>query len=90
MFKKQPYEAKLNAAITDALDQLSTLTADSDEYAKAADQIVKLYELKKKSRISPDALVAATANILGILVIVGHERAHVVTSKALAFVTKLR
>ena len=90
MFKKQPYEAALNDAITEALAQLSNLTADSQEYAQTADQVVKLYELKKKSRISPDVLVTAGANILGILVIVGHERAHVVTSKAMSLLGKLR
>lgn len=90
MFKKQPYEAALNDAITDALAELSSHTADSEEYARTADQIVKLYELRKKSRINPDVLVAAGANLLGILVIVGHERAHVVTSKALSLLGKLR
>lgn len=90
MFKKQPYEVALDEAITEALAQLSNLTADSKEYAQTADQVVKLYELRKKNRISPDVLVTAGANILGILVIVGHERAHVVTSKALTLLGKLR
>ena len=90
MFKKPAYEVALDKAINEALAELSTHTADSKEYAQTADQVVKLYQLKKKSRISPDVLVTASANILGILVIVGHERAHVVTSKALAFVAKLR
>lgn len=90
MFKKPPYEAALSQAITDALAELSSHEADSKEYAQTVDQIVKLYELKKKSRISPDVLATAGANLLGILVIVGHERAHVVTSKAMAFLGKLR
>lgn len=90
MFKKPAYEAALDEAITSALAELSSHTADSKEYAATADQIVKLYELRKKRRVSPDALLAAGANVLGILVIVGHERAHVITSKALSFASKLR
>lgn len=90
MFKKPAYEAKLDDAITEALTELTTHEIHTKEYASAADQIVKLYELRKKRRVSPDVMVTAGANLLGVLVIVGHERAHVVTSKALAFVMKLR
>ena len=90
MFKKPAYEAALDDAIMSALNELNGHTAETKEYAATADQIVKLYELRKKRRVSPDALLAAGVNILGIMVIVGHERAHVVTSKALSFVGKLR
>lgn len=41
-------------------------------------------ELRRRWNVSADTVVLAAANLVGILVIVGHERAHVVTSKALS------
>jgi hypothetical protein len=91
---KDPDEKSgLEEAIDTVLSEMAGVTTDSDEYAKMVDQLVKLYSLKDtdaKKRVSPDTLAMITGNLLGILVIVGHERAHVVTSKALSFVTKLR
>jgi hypothetical protein len=40
--------------------------------------------------LSKDTMVLAGANLLGIILIVGHERAHVVTSKAIGFIKMLR
>lgn len=66
----------------------------SKEYAATVDQLLKLSkhkeEVNSKRKVSPDALVTAGASILGILIIVGHEHAHVITTKAIGFVTKAR
>jgi hypothetical protein len=66
----------------------------SDEaYASLVDQLVKLHKLKedeKPSRVSHDTLITAGANLLGIVLIVGHERAHIISSRAKDFVLKLR
>jgi hypothetical protein len=67
-------------------EEMSSIACDSDEFAKMADQASKLYPLKEvdsKKRVSPDVLATVLANLAGIVVIVGHERMHVVTSKAL-------
>lgn len=89
--KQQPENELLINAIDDALRSLDRMNPDDESYAKTVDQIVKLYALKRKpDRISNDALMNISANLLGILMIVGHERAHVVTSKAIGFVQKLR
>lgn len=62
---------------------------DSVEYARKVDQLTKLYSLKdNKSRVSADTLAIVAGNLAGILLIVGHEKAHVVTSKALGFILK--
>lgn len=93
MFNQTPPEkSKLDEAIDNALSELAGPSADSEEYARMVDQLVKLHALKiaeSRPRISPDVKATIAANLAGILVIVGHERAHIVTSKALGFIKKL-
>ena len=64
----------------------------SEEYEHKLRNLVTLYELnrKKKLNVSGDTVVMATVNLLGILLILKHERLNVVSSKALSFVNKLR
>jgi hypothetical protein len=83
----------LDTAIDEALAQLAGIKVDTDEYTKTMDQVTKLYKLKEQTtpkRVSPDAMVLVAGNLLGIVLILGYERAHVVTSKALGFVLKSR
>jgi len=93
MTTQQPSDKTgLEKAIDNVLHEMDGVTADSDEFAKMNDQLVKLHAMKtneSRPRISPDTLATITANLAGILIIVGHERAHIVTSKALGFVRKL-
>lgn len=82
----------LEQAIDRLLSELANETADSEEYARMTDQLVKLHAMKTTEGFrlpSPDALIAAAANILGIILIVNYERVHVVTSKALPFIRPL-
>lgn len=65
-----------------------------EEFAKILDQYNKLAALqhasKRDSRVSADVLATIGANLAGIVLILQHERAHVVASKAVAFIQKLR
>ncbi len=64
-----------------------------EEYAAMTDQLVKLYGLKKvedPKKIDPNTLLTVGGNLTGILMIVGHERANVITSKAVQFVLRAR
>lgn len=68
----------------------------SEEYAAMVDQMDTLYKLREvdvkvnaSQRVSADTWAIVAANLLGIGMIVGHERASVVTSKALSYVMKL-
>jgi hypothetical protein len=84
-------KSKLEQEIDHVLDQLATLDADSKEYSKAVknlDALCKVASYKKDSSISADTLITVTANILGIVLVLGYEQAHVVTSKALSFIVK--
>lgn len=92
--QKPPPDAEgLQKTLDDLFVQMSHVSPDSEEFAQMADQVSKLYVLKEtdsKRRISPDVLATIAANLLGIALIVGHERAHVVTSKAINFLKQLR
>ena len=93
--KKKVHEpTPLDEAIANILSEMQGVNADDKEYAAMADQLVKLMKLKKEIEpswhVSPDVLIAAGANILGILLILNYEKLGIVTSKALSFVAKLK
>lgn len=84
-------------AIDELLVEMHEQDKDSEIYAAMVSQLEKLYGLKEidckvdaGSRVSMDTLTIVAGNVFGILMIVGHERANVVTSKALTLLTKLR
>ena len=95
--KQQPEEERpeLEEAIDMALSELSNHKPYSTEYVKALEQIEKLYKLRApkpelQKPVSLDAVIAVAGNLAGIVLILGYERAHVLTSKALGFVIKSR
>ena len=88
---RKPEDPQLEKTITMLLDELPLYSPHSDEYAAMVARLETLYSLKEKpQRVSPDTLATVVANLTGIVMIVGHERLHVVTSKALQFIMKLR
>lgn len=94
VFKKEKEPTLLEAAIADAHRRLAEVSPTKEEYAKIADQIVKLTKLQSeitsKSRVSADTMALIAANLAGIVLIIGHERLHVITTKAIGFVSKLK
>jgi hypothetical protein len=92
--QKPPAEKSgLEKAIDRVLEEMDNETVDSEPYAQMVDQLAKLHALKtveRQPRISPDTVATIIANLAGIVIIVGHERVHIVTSKALSFIMKLR
>lgn len=89
-FKKSE-PTSLENEIERLLVELTDTKPTDAEYAVVADQLSKLYKLKEidsKKRVSPDALAAAATNLVGILLILNFEHAHVLTSKAASFVMK--
>lgn len=90
--KSKDEEHELQKTIDDLIQSMAQHPCDSEEYAKMVDHLSELYSLKEANTpkpISRDTLATIGANLLGIVMIVGHERAHVVTSKAITFVKKL-
>lgn len=89
--RKPDEDSGLKTAIETVYSEMASYGSESDEYSKMVDQLSKLYSLKViPTRISPDTLAIVIGNLLGIILIVGHERTHIVTSKALNFVLKLQ
>lgn len=86
-----PEDENLDKAIAMLVERMSE--ADNDETARLTDQIVKLYKAKEifaPKQVSRDTLVLVAGNLVGIVLILGYERAGVITSRALNFVMKLR
>lgn len=75
------------------LGEMQGSDVDSEEYPKMLEHLSKLNEMKseeRRRRISPDTMLMVAGNLLGILIIVGYEQKHVVTSKALPFIQRTK
>jgi hypothetical protein len=65
----------------------------SQDYVKTVDTLTKLYALRtdqKSSKLSKDTLATIGANLVGIFMILKHERFHPITSRAMQFVVKAK
>lgn len=85
--------SKFDKEIERVIDHLSTLSPDSEEYDRTTDQLTKLRTIEginAPSKLSADTILMVVGNLAGILAILGYEHSHVITSKALGFVSKLR
>lgn len=92
MFRKPKPRTQVDEAIDALLKQIAEKPYDPKETPLMIDQVSKLEKLRSSQtqRISPDTLLIVGGNLLGIVLILQFERVNVVTSKALAFVMKLR
>lgn len=92
MFGRKPKneDLKFDRVIDKALDELLEYDSNSEEFKKNMDYLERLKALTSKDerRVSPDTVALVFGNLLGILIIVGYEHAHVVTTKALGFTLK--
>lgn len=94
MFTSKPTDkSALESEIDNLLTRMAETTRNTQQYEFMTDQLVKLYSIedkKSKRQISPDTLLVVAANLLGIVLIIHHERVNVISSKALNFVQKLQ
>ena len=92
--KTTPQEPNnLEKAIARNLAEMDQYGCNSPEYAKMVEQLAKLYKLKEfdnHGRVSADTKAIILGNLVSIALILGYERANVLTSKALGFVMRLR
>lgn len=90
MFKKSPIDAKVDETIMTLLAKMEEVEDKSTtEYASMVDQMSKLYKLREENSVSADTWATIAANILGIVIILNHERANVIATKTLGLVRKL-
>lgn len=89
--KKRP---TIDTEIEHILTTMKDLTPGTNEYIRAAHNLKLVSEAKERidsKRICPDNVLAAVTNILGILLIIGHEEVgNMISTKALSFVARLR
>lgn len=82
-------DVKLEEHILHLLETLQALPAYSDDYEPITNQLTALMELRQKNTISKDTWVTVGSHIAGLVVLMNHERTHVIASKALSFVKKI-
>lgn len=95
MFRKpSPEDLKLKEQINAVLDSMSTFDPETPQYYKLSKRLAELNELKKSNkdagRIDSNTALLVAGNLLGIVIIVAYEHAHVVTSKGLTLLTKVK
>mgnify|MGYP003591950604 CR=1 FL=1 len=76
-------------AIERLLLEMNEYDPDSDTYQNALASLERVSRVKcetKKTRVSADTIALVLGNLLGILIIVGYEQTHVITSKGLGFI----
>ena len=84
--------SEIDTALVSAYTALHNAEETSREYAHILDQIVKLERLKDESssRVTADTLALIGANLAGIILIISHEHAHVIATKAMSMVPRLK
>lgn len=93
LFTNLHKQTKLEMEIDCILEILSIMPPESKEYSIIADNLEKLYKAKHASKngcVSKDTIVIVLGNLLGIVLILGYERANIITTKAIQFVLKGR
>lgn len=74
-----------------AVQYLFDTDVESPEYDTALSNVERIHKLMPdKKPVDRNTVITAVTNIVGILLITQHERANVITSKALSFVMKTR
>lgn len=90
-FTKDENKRNLQTEIDSALEEMSVMHVDGEDYTKAADNVEKLFKAKSyEDRLSKDTLVGAAASVIGILLILNFEKLDAVTSKAMQLLVKPR
>jgi hypothetical protein len=73
------------------LGLMSEMDPSHDDYTRTAESLKTVCEARAKKPgfpVDPEVLITATVNLIGIMLILQHERLHVVTSRAISFVRK--
>jgi hypothetical protein len=86
--KDKPEIALAKKEMTRLYGVLENLEPHTDEYKKTLQMLVGIQNLipKQEMVLSADAILGAVVNLTGIGMVLGHERAHVITSKAFGWI----
>ena len=83
----------LEAAVSRVVNDLNNHEIGSEEYQKSLDALTKLHKVleEEKSSVSKDTLVLAGANLVGLMIIISHERlGHIITTRAFSMLLRPR
>jgi len=85
---KKPHS--IDDEIQRVINSMSTMSPDDNDYATASKNLKMLVETKNMNKFKPssDAILAAGANLLGILLVLRFEKLDVITSRAISMVTR--
>lgn len=86
-------KSKLDGQIDEVLLKMQELGPDDEDYPNMMTNLERLVTLKAeeaKSGFSQDTFLIVGGNLLGILIIVAYEQKHVMVSKALNFLNRVR
>lgn len=86
-FKKK--ESLLDVEIQHVKDVMEALDPSTEEYKVCVQSLKELYECKNANRIDWKVWAPIIANLFGILLILHHEDAHVIASKAFGMIKKV-
>jgi predicted RND superfamily exporter protein len=81
-------EAEIRVKETDL--EIRKAESDTNCEVKKLDAQLKQRDVDQPWRVSPDTLAIVGANVLGIVMILGYERANVIASKALGLLTRMK
>jgi len=95
MLIKAEEPPQLEVELARTLLMLEKQEIGSEEYAKTLALVERLHKMisvkmPNDRRVSPDTMVSVVANLLGIILILRHEDVNVITSKATAFIPRLK
>jgi hypothetical protein len=89
----KPKKKTIDDEVEHVLAYLATANAGSKEYKVAVENLKELCEARSKKParlIELEPVIAAATGIFQILLIMNHERLHVIATKALGYVVKGR
>ena len=91
IFTKRDKRTKVERLIDEQLEILMSQAQTPKEVSEVLALMERRDELKsKKKSVSPDTIAIIAGNLLGIILILGYEKANVITTKALGFVIRGR
>jgi hypothetical protein len=91
VFKRpeDPIKKALDTELLNLFEHLNGKDEFDEESEKTVNAIAKLYELRQKERISVDTVVNVVTHLGGLVVLMQHERVHVIASKAFGMIRKI-
>lgn len=76
------------------MQHMSDQEVGDEEWTKSLVKLERIHRLKldetQRERVSPDTVVQTAGMLLAVLIMVGYEHGHVITSKATMFIKGVR